>query len=86
MPVSVEGKVTFETEQLELDKRKSTNISELFFITFVSMSISWLAFDVSKFAICFSFSSLFACKVAKGDSFPLLHTSPMDDFCISQWT
>ena len=36
----IEEKVLFETKQLRLDTRKSTNISEASLITFLGMSVS----------------------------------------------
>ena len=73
----IEEKVLFETKQLRLDTRKSANISEASLITFLGMSVSWLAFNISKLAICFRTSALSTCEKAKENSFPLLHTSPI---------
>lgn len=62
---SIEGKVLLETKQLKLDKRKSTNISEVYLITLLSMSVSWLTFNISNLAICFRISSYLLAKKQK---------------------
>ena len=49
--------------------------SELYFMTFVGMSISWLAFNLSKCEIPCRISPRYTCEKAKGNSLPLLHNS-----------